>query len=290
MKAFLMSMALAVLTSVGAAEAQQRIAQARPISPDAYIKIWSLEGSVRVIGWDRDTVAVTGTADAGAGSFFLHGDRDSGKIGFQGGSGSRADLEVRVPARSTVWVKTSSASVEVSGVTGAADLYSVTGRIQVNGQMRQLYAESMGGGIELVASAPSIRAKTGGGSIRLRGSGADVSLSTVDGSMSIAAPQFQRGRFESISGNILFDGDLDRGGSTTFQSHSGTVELRLPATASLDFLLSTYEGEVQSDFAMPPFGGSRDLRGSELAFSNGSGGADVTVRTYSGRIVLRQGR
>jgi hypothetical protein len=281
-------MLLAVAVVCGSAGAQQRIAQRRPLTADGYIKIYNMAGSIRIVGWDRDTVAVTGSVDGQAGRFFLHTDGRAGKLGVEGQGEGRAELEIRVPRRSTVWVKTSSAEIEVSGVSGALDLYSVNGPIRVRGQMRQVYAESMGGNVDLDVSAPSIRAKNGSGSVVVRGSGDDVSLSTVDGSMRISGAHLQRGRFESISGDILYEGAVERGGSTTFQSHSGSVELRLPARSSVDFALSTYEGDIRSDFRIQDSARDRGPRGRELTFSNGSGGADVSVRTYSGPIILHK--
>lgn len=279
-------MLLGLVAVPASAAAQQKIALKRPIAPAGYVRIMNMAGTVRILGWDRDTVAVAGLAEPGVGRLLFYGDGDVAKLGFEEQAEGSADLEIHVPRRSTVWVKTASADIEVSGVTGRLDLYSVSGPIRVSGQMRQVYAESMGGNIDLNVSAPSIRAKAGGGSVILRGDGEDVALSTVDGSMSISGQRLQRGRFESISGNILFEGDVERGGSTSFQSHSGTVELRLPARSSVDFLLNTYEGEIRSDFAIPKARGK--LRGRELAFSSGPGGADVSVRTYSGSILVRK--
>jgi hypothetical protein len=43
-------------------------------------------------------------------------------------------LDVMVPARAKVWVKTATAQIEVSGVTGELDLYVVGGKIRVSGK------------------------------------------------------------------------------------------------------------------------------------------------------------
>src|SRR5688500_19248909 len=111
---------LATLTPMAELQAQdawRAIARGQAIAPTAYIKIWNLSGSIRIVGWDRDSVAVSGRVQPGGGNFFLAGDRESLKAGFEMQGEGSGELTVHVPARSTVWVKTASASIDVEGMT-----------------------------------------------------------------------------------------------------------------------------------------------------------------------------
>jgi hypothetical protein len=287
------TLALAVAALPGGASAQERLDRKAAAAPDGFVKIYNLFGSTRVIGWDRDSIAVSGTVGRDAGSFFMGGDGRATKLGFDSPaqeSGARAShLEVRVPAGSRVWVKSASAYIDASGVRGGLDLYSVSGSIRVAGSPSEVYAESMDGDIEIAGSASSLRVKSASGSITLRGRSEDVTASTVSGNIALAGVRTQRGRFESVTGDIRFEGDFDRGASFEFESHSGTIELRVPAGVAADFTVSTLRGEVHNELAEAPLRPAGDLRGKELTFSTGSGGAEVAVRSFKGTVVLRKG-
>jgi hypothetical protein len=289
---FACSLVVAVLASAAPAAGLQaqdvwrEIAQGQAMAPTAYIRIFNLSGSIRIIGWDRDSVAVTGRAQSGAGRFFLAGDRESSKIGFEMQEEGRGELTIRVPARSTVWVKTASASIDVEGMTGGLDVYSVSGPIAITGALRQLNAESLGGNVEIEGSAMSLRARSGGGSVVLIGGGEDVTLSTVEGALRVVGSGIRRGRFETVSGTLLFEGGVGKGSSLSFQTHSGNAELNLSASASFDADLSTFEGDLGGNLLAGVSNRSDPLQGRKASVSRG-GGADVTVRTFSGDIILR---
>ena len=97
----------------------------------------------------------------------------------------------------------------------------------------------------------------------------------------------QRGKFESVTGDIRFEGELGRGGVVEVESQSGAIEVRVPANTIADFDALTIEGTITNTL-----GASQPRRrpasaGQELRFSTGTGGgAQVTVRTFKGAIVL----
>lgn len=278
--------------ATGSAVAQERVDQRRATGPEPYVRVMVLAGSVRVTGWDRDTIGVSGTVSDPRLFYFSAGE-GSAKLGvWEEGPGVAepvsASLEVRVPARATVWVKTESADILVSGVAGAVDAYSVTGGIRVEGEPRHVYAESMGGPLELLASAITVRAKTAGGSIAFRGTAQEVTLTTVAGNIVVAAPPLERGRFETVVGDIRFQGAVRKGGSLGFQTHSGQVEVEIPRDQGADVSVTSVDGEVRLEGIPTRLRGvHRDLRGRELAFLTGAGGAALSVRTFNGSIVVR---
>src|SRR5689334_2045704 len=88
-------------------------------------------GRIRVIGWDAESLAVSGRLEREAGRFYAAGDSRVRKLGvdvpLEQRAAGRAELEVRVPRRASVWVKTATADIEVEGVDGTLDLNSVSG-------------------------------------------------------------------------------------------------------------------------------------------------------------------
>lgn len=284
--------ALAVSPAPGTA--QQRVTRGWPLAADGAVRISNLAGSTRVIGWERDSVVVAGTLDRDAGQLYGGGDRRALKLGVEAPAGGAAQLEIRVPARARVWIKSASADIQVEGVDGWLDLYAVSGDILVTGTPGDVYAESLAGSVEIAGGLSRTRVKTASGAILLRGAGVDVGATTVSGRITVRSAGwqrggtgFQRGTFESVTGDILFDGGLGRGASLEFESHSGRVEIRLPPNVSADFSLRTFQGTIENGFKGAVPSQVDDLGGKVLSFSTGAGEAQVSVRTFLGPIVLR---
>jgi DUF4097 and DUF4098 domain-containing protein YvlB len=202
------------------------------------------------------------------------------------GKGS-AELTLYVPAGSTVWVQTASAPVDITGMTGSLDVYSVSGRIHVEGQLRQLHAESIGGNVAIQGRATSLRARSGSGSVVLVGGGEDVTLTTVEGSLRVTGAGIRRGRFETVSGALDFEGGAEKAAFLSFETHSGNVQITFPGAAAFDAELNTFEGELSGDLLARAATRRDPLLGRGASVSRGSGGSDLTVRTFSGDIVLR---
>jgi hypothetical protein len=101
----------------------------------------------------------------------------------------------------------------------------------------------------------------------------------------------QRGKFESVTGEIHFDGEVGRGGVVELESQSGPIEIRVPATTIADFDALTIVGTITNTFSREQprsrsEAGGRSTAGAELRFSTGVGGAQVTARSFKGAILL----
>lgn len=289
----LLVMVLAAATGARAPlAAQEHVNRRFAVASDASIRIQNMVGSVRVTGWDRDSIAVTGSVAKGGGRFYWAGGGRGAKVGVEepveAGKIPASHLEVMVPRRSRVWVKTASADIHITDVTGGLDLYSVTGGVRVGGEAGEVYAESMDGNVDVTASSRWVRAKTATGSVTLKVTGGDVTATTVSGNIVAVGDRFERGRFESVTGDIRFEGDFDRGGAFTFESHSGTIELTVPATVAANFDVSTLNGQITNELGWAQVRPSRDGTGKTLSLEAGPGGADVTVRSFKGDVLLRR--
>lgn len=283
--------ALAGLLLAGAAPlaAQTPIAAARATAPDGVaLRIHHLEGAVRLIGWDRDSIHVTGRLDAPPTREGFYFGGEPGGRGFKMGISTTADgraagiarVEVRVPRSARVWVKANGASIQVAGVEGGLDLYTVGGPVRVEGPVGQLSIESMDGDVEVTGPAGWLRVKTADGRVHLAGAADDAAVSTVSGAIVVEDGRYARARFESVTGGVEFRGALARGGSYTFETHSGPVTLVLPADSDATVSVSTFGGEVRSDFGEPPESGR--------SITLGDGDTSVAVHTFRGAIALRR--
>jgi DUF4097 and DUF4098 domain-containing protein YvlB len=143
-----------------------------------------------------------------------------------------------------------SGDVVAADVTGNAFLKSVSGDIKVNTIKGSVEAETVSGGVELldVSEASSVRAK-------------------------------------ALSGEVVYRGRINPQGSYHFKSHSGDVELYLPADAAFDFEAESFSGGIETDFEVKVIG---QVSRKELSGTVNGGGATLKVSSFSGDIRLKK--
>ena len=262
----------------------------RAIAPAAAVRIFNLAGTVRVTGWNRDSIDVTAVVPEGAGRLVFGGGSGGVKLGIDPPVGAvnypGSLVEVRISSRARLWIKTESAEILVSGMTNSVDVSSVSGRVVVTGDLAEVSAESMDGGIDVEVHASLVRLKSAGGTIVLRGQVADASLSTVSGAATAVVQGMRRGRMETVSGNLAFDTDMEPGGNYTVESHSGDIYIRLPAPVNGVVDVNALEGRVVNRLTRDPVRSANRGRGESAGFSAGTAGADLVVRTFKGTVTL----
>ena len=253
-------------------------------------RIINMVGSVTVHGWNKDTVLVRavvpqldhlrmGGTYTGAKMFIENADERDPKP---------TKLEVWVPSRTRLWIKTATANIDVTGVDGQLDLYVVSGTIDVNGSPAELNAEAIDGDIHVVGSPAWLRAKSASGVITLRGSSSDAALSTVSGAIKVDGGNFERTKVETVTGNIAFSGMLDRSGTFDFDTHSGSIDIGIPDKVDADISVVTISGEIVNKLSRSRPVSGKFGRGTELNIEIGGGGAKVSVRTFKGPVTLRR--
>ncbi|HEY9225648.1 MAG TPA: DUF4097 family beta strand repeat-containing protein [Gemmatimonadaceae bacterium] len=279
-----------------AADAQSNAADGpelsgRRVGPTVPLKIYNPAGSIRVVAWDRDSVSVhSRTKPLG---YFFGGNPMAMKFGVnefmfgveepRGGDTARtAHFVVYVPRHSQVAVKTASASIDATDVSGM--FQSVSGTIQVRGAASTLDVESMTGNVDVDASASWMRARTSQGRLLIRGGVQDVDASTIDGALDVATNSIFRGRFQSVSGDIRYVGSPANRAIFEFSNHSGAVDFVLGRYTSSVLELSSVSGPIENGLTniQPVAAGPHSLR-----LNIGRGEAQVTVRTFKGPIRLR---
>lgn len=282
------SIALLALASAAPLGAQQRVERRIAVAADVAIKIWLPAGSIRIVAWERDSLVVEGTVQAG-GRFFFGGAGRAAKFGIDeplpGEAAQAANLVAYVPRRARVSVRAVNASIEVAGVSGSYN--TVAGDIRVSGQVEDLTVEAMDGTVHLDVTAPHVRARTASGALTVAGRIEDLAAATVSGAIDIRASVTARGRFESVTGPVTVSGRLDPAATIGIDTHSGSVDLRLvsPLGGALD--LTSVTGRITNglDKRMPLT--SSKGRGHELSFDTGRAGPRITVRSFKGSIALR---
>lgn len=273
------------LLGLGGSAAAQRIDERAPFD-GGVVRISIMEGTVRVLGWAHDSIAVTGTGD----SLEVYVGEGGAKVGvWNPKKQQRADIEVRVPARADVWVKTGSADIGVGGITGGLELISVTGGIQVTGRPGTLSAETMGGSIAASVDAQRVTLRTAMGGIALRGAVDQADVTTVTGTIDIDGGSIQMGRFESIEGRLMHRGPFMARAKLTFTTHSAPIEFVIPEGAAAFFTFRTFEGKFDDRLGLAFHKSGTRESGRELVFGVGEEGtAEIEVQSFRGALILRR--
>lgn len=287
-----MAIAAAVLLLALPALAQQTVNERRPALPTGTVEVSNVAGSVRVIGWSRAEVEVTGTLAREVERLEFSGPPERVSVKVVARKGTReyedTDLTVNIPAGCRLEAETVAADVIVEGLTGALDLESVSGEITVNGEPGEVEAESVSGDIELTVKSATMRLASVSGSITARGAHGKVTVETVSGTARVDAASVDRVELETVSGTVRFAGDLSANGRLDAESVSGTIEVALPAATGGSFRLRSFSGDIDNQFGPPARRTSEYAPGLEAEFTTGSGGARVEIETMSGSIVLRK--
>lgn len=236
MRARIMSAALVVslgLLSSGALAAQtapRRIARGWALAPTGLVKIHNYVGRVRVIGWARDSVDVSGTVASHL-EFMGGGTRDAIKLGPDGGqrdARDAADLVVRVPAGATLSVRGAATDIDVEGLVNSVDVSTVSGRIGVRGGAQSITVESMDGAVTVTGSPTVLRGRTASGPFTFDGTSVDLSVRTVSGVIDVRNGPIGSARLESIAGSVRVDATLQREGTVTIETHGGDIDVAVP--------------------------------------------------------------
>lgn len=269
---------LALTLTLGTAAAAG--AQRTPAPKAGTVEIRTESGAVRVVGWDRAEVSVSG---------------GRARISRRGAvtrvrpEEEHDALEIHVPAGSRVEVSTSSGSIRVAEVKGAVDLQSMSGSFQVSGSPSMVDVEGLSGSIRMLGSTETLRVKTLSGSISVPRARGFVELTTVSGAIEVASQGVRKGTIRNVSGRTTFSGSVPRGASLHFENTNGVIDLRVPEGVDARFDLSSLaDGEIRNEFGPEPRRRNQHTWGEAVRFTEGSGGAEVTARTVNGQIRLRR--
>lgn len=205
-------------------------------------------------------------------------------------SGS-VDYMVTVPRDASVSLRSISGGVKVTNVNGELRAESISGGIVTTGVRKIRTLKSTSGEVQISDSeSDDLIAGTISGSLIMRNVRARIaSLSSVSGDVRLTDVDADHVEMRSVSGNLEYAGRLSRSGRYELQTHSGDVRVTPVGTQSFSLEATTFSGDVRSDFPLtvqgPPSNGFARRRNS-VRGTFGSGGAMLTLQSFSGNIVI----
>jgi DUF4097 and DUF4098 domain-containing protein YvlB len=290
----------------GGPEETERFSRRVKIGRDGRVSVSNVSGDIVVTGGSGDEVSIEavkrsrGSRDNLRNVDIVVDDR-AGRVdvrtNYVGRNGNvSVDFTITVPSSAAVELSSVSGSLKISGVSGGGvRLNTVSGSVTASETPHVEVAKSVSGSITLSAISVDgdLNASSVSGTVTVNGVKArGLDLGSVSGNLVLTDASCERLTAKSVSGSVEYSGALTRNGRYDINSHSGSVRLALPASTGFDLTANTFSGAIRSEFAMTIGGdASRDVRGA--GFSNhsihgtvGDGSATITVRTFSGNIVI----
>jgi DUF4097 and DUF4098 domain-containing protein YvlB len=270
--------AIALLAAGSASAAERNLNKAFTVSPGGTLTVDADSASVQVTGVDSNQVTVhmnaRGPEDDLAKLTFDAAQKGDGVtvtlrrtekgswFKWRSWSGEQR-IEVKVPKRYLVKVRTGGGSVGLAGTTGTVDLYTSGGDIEVQSVTGNIQARTSGGGIHMEAVRGDVDADTSGGDVRLERIDGKIRGNTSGGSVRVSLVGANRGISATTSG--------------------GDVEVRLPPGTAGNVEASTSGGSIESDLTLS----SSVTKDTRIAGTLNGGGQPIEARTSGGNVTLR---
>jgi DUF4097 and DUF4098 domain-containing protein YvlB len=287
------TLAACAVLATPAAQAVQNIDRSLPTGATPSVEISNVQGRVTVSAWDRQEVQVTGTIQNDKTEFEFSADtrRVVIEVRPESHKNSRHDdalLDIKVPAGASLDVNTVSADIEVQGVRGMLKLEAVSGNVTAAAFDEEVDVRTISGDVIVNGTGGTARveAESTSGDVTVRGVNGELQARSVSGDLELDLGAMTRLGLETVSGNVK--ADLALAGDARFEAESvsGDVRLRLAKPVDGEFDLESFSGDIESCFGPKAERKSKYAPGSELRFTQGGGGARVSVDTLSGDIRL----
>ncbi|MEA2762682.1 MAG: hypothetical protein QOD47_1966 [Gemmatimonadaceae bacterium] len=246
-----------------------------------------VSGKIIVRGWELPDVKIVASTENGVLRFDATSNRVTLRVE-RGGERSRGDAsyDVSVPRGTRLLLQTASGTVTTIGSQGEISATTVSGAIDVSGARRKVDLQTVAGPIKASQLAGDLRAQNVSGSVRAENVSGRVEAWTVNGAVRVIGGRSNDIRAETVGGDIFYAGAVTTGGTYDFESHSGTVRLSLAHSPGVQFRLETVSGTVQTNFPTETAASNGGRKDRRVEFTIGDGRANVTARTFSGRIVV----
>jgi hypothetical protein len=187
------------------------------------------------------------------------------------------------------------ASIKIDSVTGSVDMEKIGGAVKVN---------IVTGGIVVKTAAKGVDCKTVTGKIDLQNITGDAFMETVTGRITASKikgsikANVVTGKIQltevseasvvdanTVTGAVVYEGKINREGRYTLKTHTGRIEMILPAYSGFDLEANTFSGKINSDFDITVSGKISKKRISGVV---NKGGPLVKLSTFSGDVYLKK--
>jgi DUF4097 and DUF4098 domain-containing protein YvlB len=289
-------LAAAVLAATAPpAMAQQQVTKRANVAADATVEVSNVQGSVTITAWDKNEVELVAELESNKDELEFEAtdrhvrievDREKGNYGRD--HDEDAILTLRVPKGARLIVDTVSADIGVTGARGEQSLESVSGEVRTQAFDAAVKAASVSGEVTVTGNGgkAAVTTENVSGSAVVTGVRGSYRGEVVSGEITASVAAANHLEVSSVSGEIDIQAELTPTARVEMGSVSGTVTLRVKPPVNADFDIESFSGDIENCFGPQPRDTSKYTPGSELNFTQGSGGARVEIETLSGEIIV----
>ncbi len=269
------------------------------LKPGGKLAVESFNGSIEVLGWEKDSVQVTGTKYAGReemlreiqieaktedNSVRVRAVRPHGRRGNMG-----AKFMIRAPRQVLLdRIVSSNGQIRVEDIRGNAHLETSNGAIRLRQFEGRLDARTSNGGIEADNVGGNSIVHTSNGGIRLDRVVGSVEAGTSNGGVHVRLAKTNpndRLSFESSNGSIEVELENMEGSELRASTSNASIILRMPASTKARLRASTSNAGITSDFEMGP---NAARSKNHLEGDINGGGPLLDLNTSNGSIKLQK--
>ena len=205
-------------------------------------------------------------------------------------SGSRLDLRTHYlqpgasskPVRYELTVP-SDCAVSIHSSSGPIMIERIRGDITAEGDSANMDVHDVSNG--------HVHLRTLKGTINLSNvSDGHVEISSVSGPVNLINVSGPRVEVRTTNGKVSYRGNFASNGDYDITTHSGDIDVAMPANASTDISLRSVTGKVENDFPFQPkqHTSLSLTNGRSFAGTSNQGGSSVELRSFSGTIRVKK--
>ena len=189
----------------------------------------------------------------------------------------KVEYEIFLPAQVGITVHANTGPIRVKGLRGSeVILEGESAPVEVHdveATGHHLHVRTVSGNIEL--------GNISNAHMEVRSFGGNVSLENVSG------PKVQ---VTTTQGDIRSDGGLGSNGEYSLISHSGNIDVALPAGASVDMMAESVEGSADNAFPLQQKAHSffSPHKGRSFSGTSHSGSSSIQLSSFSGKIRVKK--
>ncbi len=190
------------------------------------------------------------------------------------GDAARVDFDVTVPPDCDLTIHASAGPISVE---------KLRGDINADGDLANIDVHDVSGG--------HVHLRTLKGTITVTNvTNGHVEVSSVSGPVTLKNVSGPSVEINTTNGAISYAGMFSNNGDYEFTTHSGDINVLLPANASVDVAARSVTGKVENDF---PFQPKQHVpfpvtAGRAFAGTSNAGASSVQLRSYSGTIRVKK--
>ncbi|MES2124773.1 MAG: DUF4097 family beta strand repeat-containing protein [Gemmatimonadota bacterium] len=199
-------------------------------------------------------------------------------------------LEVTVPVWARVSISSLNGNVVIEGVPAYLQAESFNGSIRTTGGTGRLELETVTGEVTVNDfRGTHLNIDATGDNVTVDGATGRLEVSSVNGAVRLRGIRSSHVEATTVTGPVEFEGPLSPDGHYSFESHTGSITLTLPADVSARMAVSTFGGDFKSQIpALRPADASDNDPGDFTVVLGKGAAARVTVESFNGSIRINR--